>query len=179
MVGMRSKIVLLFILGILFCGTLYILTEVCGAKRAVISIADFQYELVSRKVIGNIETRTFKFSVVLHNSGDKLSDNITVRFEEIELGGFIELGSNFSLKPNESKTLVYEKWPTALTGDLLINISFGPMSPDIQPNSYNSGCRTFILATTDGNDTPSTPGFEITVFLFSIVLILFSKKKKK
>lgn len=176
---MKSKKLLILILG-LMCLTF--LSQICSAQQADVTITDVSVQLLkTRAPVGNTVIHEYKIIAVLHNSGDAQSVSITVKFKEPQPG----LGGNYTLQPesyilnaSETKTFVFENWPTPLAGDVPINVSFGPTSSNILPNSYNSGYSVYTLAI-GSKKTTSTPGFEVAFLLLGIVVLLLSRKMKK
>jgi hypothetical protein len=172
---MKFRIIYFLVIGALLLGIYLMVTTISTAEQADISIIDFQYELISQKTIGTTEIRTFKLSVTLHNSGDNISDNITVKFRDVELQTNITFSpESTTLESGESKTFIHEEWPTAYQGDVPINISYVPSLPHVPQESYNSGYQVFTIPG-DAGGTQATPSFEAALVLLSIALLLSRK----
>lgn len=180
---MNSKRILLLILGIICLSFLAILGPICCAQQAAVSITNVNVQLIRTRTAGNREIHVYNITAVLRNSGDVKSDEISVKFYDPEYNSTttppMKLSPpNASLMPGETKTFALSNWPTTLTGDVLINISFGPTSPTILPNSHNSGYYVYTL-TIGQKKTTSTPGFEIPFIFVALALFLLSRKIKK
>jgi len=83
------------------------------------------------------------------------------------------------LNPDENKTFILQNWPTPLSGDIPINISFGPSSPDILPTDENHGYYVYTLSINGEKKTTSTPGFEIAFILVAIMVLVMGRRIKK
>jgi hypothetical protein len=176
---MKSNVMLCMIILVVSLSFLIIFIPVCSAQ-ATISIKDISVELLkTRPPVGQRIIREYKISVVLCNTGDTNSTNISVKFLEPEPGltGNLTLQPlSYSLQPNEEKTFVFENWPTTLTGDVLLNISFGPSSPFVLSDSTNSGFYIYTLSIENGNTTNSTPGFQVFIVLVALFVFLLKKR---
>ncbi|MBE3140391.1 MAG: hypothetical protein IMZ53_07400 [Thermoplasmata archaeon] len=86
---------------------------------------------------------------------------------------------SYSLMPNETKTFVFGNWPTPLSGDIPINISFGPASHNILVTPENSGYYVYTLSINGDKKTTSTPGFEIACILVAIMVLVMGRRIKK
>lgn len=179
---MNSKRMLLLILGLACLSVTTLLGPICGAQQAAVSITNVNVQLIDTRTAGNREIHVYNISAVLHNSGDAKSDEISVIFYDPEFNSTTTppmklLPLNATLMPGETKTFALSNWPTPLTGDVLINISFGPTSPTILPNSHNSGYYVYTL-TIGQKKTTSTPGFETPFIFVAIALLLLGRKIK-
>jgi hypothetical protein len=85
---------------------------------------------------------------------------------------------SYSLAPNEEKTFIFENWPTSLTGNVLLNITFKPTSPNVLETEYNH--RSYIYTLQIGTETPktSTPGFECLFVVIAIIAFLYIKQRR-
>jgi hypothetical protein len=182
---MTSKILFGVTLGILCIGLPTILSSICSAQQANVSIVDFTSEVVRQEQIAGKEARTFRFILVIRNSGNETSPDLVAKFADPEVGGnlsfFTTSGghvSSFSLMPGESKALYASDWPTMLQDVISINVSFSPTNPQTPYTLYNSGYKVYTLP---GVTKPksSTPGFEIVFVLVAISVLLLSRKIKK
>jgi len=168
-----NRFILLITLSLLFFGTTQNFSDdsICNAQNdhAVISISDFSYELKNREKTGKTVISRFIIYVELHNSGNKKSEDITVKIEDKD--GFI-LKRNGSLLPGEYKTFAFDEWGTLGTGDQIINVSFAPTNLSIPMTSYNSGSQSFTIHVGEEENNNSTPGFNTPTILISILIIL-------
>jgi len=112
-----------------------------------------------------------------------ISDNINVYFYDPEFNKTtppITLNPfNVSLDPNENVTFMLENWPTPLSGDIPINISFGPSSPNVIETTNNHGHYVYTLHIGNTENTTSTPGFEIVVIFCALLVFLIWRYRKK
>jgi len=182
---MKSKRTFILIMLFISISFLMLLGPVCIAQHAVVSIKDVNVQLLkTRSLAGGTIIREYKISAILQNSGDIPSVNITVKFKEPEPGisGNLTMQPvEYSLEPNEEKTFVFENWPTTLSGQIPLNISFGPSSPTVLLTSDNSNFSLYTLQIeNDNNNKPtSTPGFEVLIVLVAILALLLKKQIKK
>jgi hypothetical protein len=182
---MKSKRTSFLIVLFLSLGFIMLLGPVCTAQQGTISIKNVSVQLVeTREPVGNRVVHVYNIIAVLHNSGDVKSDEITVYFYDPEFNKTttppMKLSPlNTSLNPNENKTFILANWPTPLSGDIPINISFGLSSPKILPTSENSGYYVYTLSINGEKKTTSTPGFEIACILVAIMILVMCRRIKK
>jgi hypothetical protein len=171
---------ILFFVNLIF---VLFLNSVCNAQQTGIVIEDVSVQLVeTRPPVGETIIREYKITALLRNTGDIESTNITVKLKEPQPGINASLAmqpESYPLKPNEEKTFVFENWPTSLSGDVLLNISFRPTSPNVLETSENSGFYVYTLHIGNSNTTTSTPGFEVLIVLLAILSLLLIKQIKK
>jgi len=179
---MKSKRTLFLIMLFVSLSFIMLLGPVCTAQHATISIKNVNVQLIeTRPPVGETTIREYKIIVMLHNTGDTQSVNITVKFKEPQPGigaNFTMQPESYSLMPNETKTFVFENWPTPLSGDIPINISFGPSSPNIIKTEENSGSYIYTLSINGDKKTTSTPGFEIACVLVAILVLVIGRRIK-
>ncbi len=180
--NMKSKRTLFLIMLFVSLSFIMLLGPVCTAQHATISIKNVNVQLIeTRPPVGETTIREYKIIVMLHNTGDTQSVNITVKFKEPQPGigaNFTMQPESYSLMPNETKTFVFENWPTPLSGDIPINISFGPSSPNIIKTEENSGSYIYTLSINGDKKTTSTPGFEIACVLVAILVLVIGRRIK-
>jgi len=180
---MKVKTILIYILLFFSLSSFLFLSPFCSANQAGISIKDIAVQLVqTRPPIGTTIIREYRITAILYNTGDTNSVNITVKLKDPQPGlnaTLIFQPEGYSLKPNEEKTFVFENWPTSLSGDVPLNISFRPTSPNVLETSYNSNFSVYTLQIGDSKTTTSTPGFEVLVVLIAILAFLVTKQIKK
>ncbi len=180
---MKSKRTLFLILLIIGFSFIMLLGPICNAQHATVSIENVNVKLIeTRPPVGGTTIREYKIIAILYNSGDTQSVNITVKFKEPQPGidGNLTMQpASYSLMPNETKTFVFENWPTPLSGDIPINISFGPSSPTDIKTEDNSGYYVYTLSVNGEKKTTSTPGFEIACILVAIVVLVMGRRIKK
>jgi len=136
----------------------------------------------TRPPVGTTTIREYRITAIVHNTGDTNSVNITVRLKDPQPGlnaSLIFQPADYSLKPNEEKTFVFENWPTSLSGDIPLNISFQPSSPNVLVTPFNSDSYIYTLRIGNGTTKPSTPGFEVLIVLLAILALLFTKQIRK
>ena len=165
----------------LACFGVVLLGPVCLAESAI-SITNVTVELTKvRPPVGGSVIREYNITAILRNTGDTKSTNITVMFKEPQSGISGNLTfqpESYSLQPNEEKTFVFANWPTRLSGEILLNISFKPTSPKELITTHNSGYYHYTLQIGDGKSTTSTPGFELFIVVMAFVSILCANKVK-
>jgi hypothetical protein len=180
---MKSKRTLFLVMLFVSLSFIMLLGPVCTAQHATVSIKNVNVQLIeTRPPVGGTTIREYKISVILLNSGDIQSVNITVKFKEPQpgIGGNLTMQpASYSLMPNETKTFVFENWPTPLSGDIPINISFGPSSPNVLVTQENSGYYVYTLSINGDKKTTSTPGFEIACILVAIMVLVMGRRIKK
>lgn len=177
---MTSKIVF-FMMGILVgLGFISILGPVCTAQ-AHLSIKDVSVELIKiRPPVGEMTIREYRICVILCNTGDTISPAISVQFQDPEGSGNLTMQPlSYSLESDEEKAFILESWPTILSGDVPLNISFRPTSPYISQDSTNSGYYIYILSIGNNKTTTSTPGFETVIVFIALFFFLLKKQIKK
>ena len=182
---MKPKRTLFLIMLCVSLSFIMVLGPVCTAQHATVLIKNVSVQLVeTREPIGNRVIRVYNIIAVLHNSGDDKSDEITVNFYDPEFNKTttspLKLTPfNASLNPDENKTFILQNWPTPLSGDIPINISFGPSSPNILVTPENSGYYIYTLSINGEKKTTSTPGFEIAFILVAIMVLVMGRRIKK
>jgi tetrahydromethanopterin S-methyltransferase subunit F len=169
--------------GVLFIFLLCIFLPACTASSSKLSIKNVSVQLVeTRDIAGNRTIHVYNIFAILYNSGDMISEEINVYFYDPEFNKTtppLTLNPlNVSLDPNENMTFVLENWPTPLSGDIPINISFGPSSPNVLETDKNHGHYIYTLHIGNSNTTTSTPGFEIGI-VFCAILVLFVWRNRK
>lgn len=157
---------------------------VTSAPQSQVSITNVNAILLESRTVGNREIRTYKIIALLHNSGSTPSERFSVKFRDPEFNATITppiilSPSNISLQPGESKMFNLSEWPTPLTGDVVLNISFSPTSVNVPVNQYNSGYYLYTLHIGPSGKKTSTPGFEVAVLLIAIAVFVFLKKRNK
>jgi hypothetical protein len=180
---MKSKRTLFLILLIIGLSFIMLLGPVCTARQATVTIRNVNVQLIeTRPPVGGTTIREYKIIAILYNSGDIQSVNISVKFKEPQsgIGGNLTMQpASYSLMPNETKTFVFENWPTPLSGDIPINISFCPSSPTDIKTEDNSGYYVYTLSINGEKKTTSTPGFEIACILVAIMVLVMGRRIKK
>lgn len=180
---MKIKVVLIFVLLVITLGFFLAVTPVSVGQQANVSIKDVDVQLTqTRPPVGVITIREYRITAIVQNTGDTDSVNITVKLRDPEPGLNATLTfqpPSYSLKPNEEKTFVVDNWPTSLSGNIPLNITFQPSSPNVLLNTYNSGSFTYTLHINDTNAKTSTPGFEILIVLLAILTFLVIKKIRR
>jgi hypothetical protein len=180
---MKSKTMLIYILLFVNLSSFLLLGSFCSANQTHVSIKDVTVQLLqTRPPIGTTTIREYRITAILHNTGDTKSVNITVKLKDPQPGlnaTLIFKPEDYSLKPNEEKTFVFENWPTSLSGDIPLNISFQPSSPNVLLTEDNSGSYIYTLHNGGNTTKTSTPGFEVLGVLIAILALLFTKQIRK
>lgn len=174
---MKSKIFLLMLISILFFGVFSgVLTEICNAEGRDynISIEDTTYEVIKIDDSKATVVVYYKISIVLHNSGNKISDDITLEMNDA-FGVYLRNGT---ILPGGSREFVFDDWPLMGLGEHLIDISFYPTDLNIPREEYNSGSTSLVLSADSKGDDKSTPGFEIILVITAIIVITFLGRKR-
>ncbi|MCJ7697920.1 MAG: hypothetical protein MUO73_06280, partial [Thermoplasmata archaeon] len=113
---MKSKRTLFLAMLFVSLSFIMLLGPICTAQQATVSIKNVNVQLIeTRPPVGGTTIREYKISVILLNSGDIQSVNITVKFKEPQpgIGGNLTMQpESYSLMPNETKTFVFGNWPT-------------------------------------------------------------------
>jgi hypothetical protein len=182
--NLKNVLILTICLGC-FCIPV-LLSNVCTAQEATISIVDFRSTLISQTTVGARQNRVYSFVLFLHNNGSVASEDLHARFSDPELIGanltFFTTAdgniSNFTINPGETKAVYYTEWPTMVQGGFSINVSYGPTSPQSVLTPFNSGYHIYTIAG-DTATKKSTPGFEIAFVLLAIVVLLSGRIRKK
>lgn len=180
---MTFRKLLVSIIGFGYLSFLIVLGPVSNAASAKLTITNVSVQLVeTRNLAGNRTIHVYDIIAVIHNSGDMISDKIDVYFRDPEFNITTPLRLdpyNVSVDPDENMTFILHDWPTPLIGDLPINISFSPSSPNVVETSNNHGYYLYTLHIGDNTTTTSTPGFEVVYSLGAIVALLMLKKRRK
>ncbi len=182
---MKSKRELYFIIGIFCFSLLIFFWPVCHAQQASLSIKNVSVQLVeTRESVGNRTIRVYNILAVIHNSGTVKSDEITVYFYDPEYNKTTTPPIKLtplaaSVSPNENITFILQNWPTLLTGEVPINISFRPSSPNVVETPYNHGSYVYMLQIGNAQKSSSTPGFEVAIVLVALIFFLIKKQIKK
>jgi hypothetical protein len=182
---MRLKRSLWVVKALICISLLTILLPIGTAQQAELVI-DVSVQLVeTREPIGNRVVHVYNITAILHNSGDVKSDEITVYFydpgyNKTTIPPMKLTPSNASLAPGESMTFVLLDWPTTLSGNIPINISFRPTSTSVLlKEGENFGYYVYMLSINNAKKTTSTPGFEIACVLIAILVLVTGRRIKK
>ena len=128
---------------------------------------------------GQVIGKTFQINVTLHNSGNLMSDELTVNLSDEE--GFTLTRDKIYLDQGDTKIISFTWSTTTLNRNQQIKVLFFPSDLNVSWNEFNSGSTTFTIKVTDSGGLPaaSTPGFEIIVFLSAVTILIFLLKKKR
>ncbi len=176
-----KKCTLIICLAILLCFVFILFSENTEAKeyRSEVSFAkDPSYKLNKKlERDGKIVGWTYEIYIYFINEGNLQSDNLIVNITDEE--GFT-LKNSFRLDPGESKTITFI-WSTMSEKDQDIFIKYFPEDPGKIHTKYNSGETTMkmIIEKEDTISAVSTPGFEIIIFIISVILTFYLTKRKK
>ena len=174
---MKSKFLIFgIIITLLFIN---ILTNTCiaGNDEYTITIKDKSAEYIKTKTIGGNTFEYYNISITLHNSGNIISDNITVELADEDK--LQNLTKEYSIKPGEDKTYTFSDHPLMGSGEHTLYINYYATDMD-KRNAGNTGSTTFIINEKSNNDNDKgIPGFELVFLITSIILIFLINKKKK
>jgi hypothetical protein len=180
---MKLKTMLIYVMLFVSVSSLLFLSPFCSASQTEVSIKDVTVQLIqTRPPIGTTTIREYRIAAILYNTGDTQSVNITVKLKDPQPGlnaTLIFQPEGYSLKPNEEKTFIFENWPTSLSGDIPLDISFQPSSPNVLLTEHNSGSYIYTLHIGGNTKKTSTPGFEVLVVLMAILAVLFIQQERK
>ncbi|HEC81148.1 MAG TPA: hypothetical protein ENI42_01810 [Thermoplasmatales archaeon] len=166
---MRCKMIILALIILLYFQTAQAYEE--------LSIVKVDHHLINSRQTGDWTIRTFLINITLTNKGDETSEDTTVSIEDNE--GFI-LHKNTTFNPGETKVISFE-WTTKNPAQQVINISYEPTNKNIPRTSYNSGKTTLTIEALQGYEEKgkNTPGFEFTLLIATVLLVLVYKYKRR
>ena len=120
---------------------------------------------------------TYEIIFTLKNTGRIMSEETIVNLTDEE--GFA-LVRTIHLDSGESEEIILT-WSTLSERDQMLTVNYFPKNFDTVWNEYNSGSKTFkiIIGDEDSLAAASTPGFELIIFLASILICSILLKKKK
>ncbi|UCF12584.1 MAG: hypothetical protein JSW06_11225 [Thermoplasmatales archaeon] len=179
---MKLKILQPISIGILLLGFFsIILFEECdaGDENHEISIENKSYEVVKTEKLGTQTVTYFKISIILHNSDNIISEDITVTIWDENDGH--QTHRNGTIPPGKSLPFVFGEsndWMVVGLGEHNVNIIFSHTN-ESRKTQYNSGSSTLVIRTNDAISDNSSPGFEIILVVISIVALMFFKRKNK
>ena len=170
---MKLNVLMLIMLGILsIVFSTGNLIEVSNAESDYsISISDTSYEFVKTREAGGSTWVYYNISIVLHNSGSMISDDITL---EIVGDDEIPLYDNDTIAAGGYRVFTFENFFFHGLGDHQVNISFFPTEITIQRTPDNFGNASFIIPY--GGEEESTPGFEFVALLVASFLVFLRRR---
>ena len=180
---MKLKAILIGML--LFVNLIFFLfvNPICIAKEAHIVFKDVTVQLTqTRPPVGTTTIREYRITAILQNTGDSDSVNITVKLSDPQPGlnaTLIFKPETYSFSPNEEKTFVFENWPTSLSGDVPLNISFQPTAPNVLETQQNTGFYVYTLHVGNSDTKTSTPGFEVMIVFLATLILLLRRKRRR
>ncbi len=155
----------------------------CVAKEAHLVFKDITVQLTQTRLpVGTTTIREYRITAILQNTGDTDSVNITVKLSDPQPGlnaTLIFKPETYSFSPNEEKTFVFENWPTSLSGDVPLNISFRPTEPNVLETQQNTGFYVYTLHIGNSDTKTSTPGFEVMIVFLATLILLLRRKRKR
>ena len=173
---MKSKLILTLIIGFLCFGLFFcIFVDTIVAQDYQISIVDKSYNIHKIREIQDQTFIYYNISITLRNSGNSISDDITVRIMD-EDGNYTRNGT---IMPDESKTFLFDDHPLLGMTDHTIFIYFYPTDKPDSLDDYHHGEDVLILKYGGDAEDGNTPGFE-AVFLFVVIVgyVVIRKYKK-
>ena len=161
-----------FVYLILFSGS--VLVPSVTAEPADVSMPDISYYCYKNE--SNPPKFYYYINVSLHNSGGEPSIPMDVMI--IEDGHVIcpYRCQNVSIDIHENKIFTFD-WCTPLASKS-IEITYAPSNPETLKNEYNSGSQSIIMEAEESNQEESTPGFELTIIIVSIVTLCIIFRKR-
>jgi hypothetical protein len=169
---------------VLYITCFVLLCSVCTAQEAKISVKNVTVQLLeTRAPVGTRVVHVYTIIAILSNTGDIKSDEISVFFHDPEFNTTttppLRLSPfNISIGPHENQTFILQNWPTPLTGDVPINISYTPSAPTVVETIDNSGYYVYTLHIGGSTSTKSTPGFEVLIVFIALFILLLRKQLK-
>lgn len=139
----------------------------------IISIDNMSYTVLDTKNIGGRTWVSYNISIVLYNSGNLKSDEITVKIYD----NLDNLSESKVINPGEYK--IYYFLTNLVSGEHDLEIDYYPKLVD-KRNEYNTGSSTFkigAVASKENDDDNPIPGFEISLFIVIILFLILRKKK--
>jgi hypothetical protein len=172
-----SKIIGLIIIFLTFSTHLGMVINLSSAEdeNYNISIADMTYTFVKTEGIRGREFDYYNVVITLTNSGNVVSDDITV--EIIGEDGLPEK-RNQIIPANGENNYIFSNFYLEKSPEHKINVSYYPSGLTVhERNEYNSGIDSFIISTAS-NNSESTPGFELLLFLIAFLVYLVIRKRR-
>jgi len=180
--GIKHKVFIGVITILIISSFFGITTEnICAQEnRSKVSFLGEPTYTLTNKITKNNEVigRTYLIEIRLQNQGDERSENLLVNITDEE--GFT-LDKEIYIDPGEVKTVSFT-WSTLLNRDQIISASFFPSDLNTGWNHYNSGSKTFTIKMDDTQDSltaTNTPGFELTIVAFAVILLIFIYRKRQ
>jgi len=140
-----------------------------------LSITEKDYDFIKKE---DIKGRTFEYyniKIVITNSENSISDDITV---EIEGEDGLSETLNYTIPAQGSREFLFSNFFIEGEKQHQINISYYPTSKSVhERNEDNSGFSTIIIKLSTGSNE-STPGFELILMIFSIIIYFIFRKNK-
>jgi len=156
-----------------FAGPIF--TPSATAAPAHLSVLDISYYCYKNE--SNPPKFYYYINVSLHNSGDELSIPIDVMIIEDDHVICPYHCQNVSIDIHENKIFTFD-WCTPLASKS-IEIVYAPSDPETLKNEYNSGSQSIIMEVEESNQEESTPGFEFTIVIASIVTLYIIFRKSR
>jgi hypothetical protein len=180
---MNSSRFVCLLVGFLCLIILPIAGSAINVQHTGVQIKNVSVQLVgTRPPVGNKEIHVYDIVVVMYNNDSAQSDEISVFLQDPEFNNTAQLKltpTNATLNPLETRTFVLENWPTPLSGNIPLNISYKPTSAQVLSTEKNSGYYVYMLKISSANKTSSTPGFECLLMLFALAFFVIYTKIKK
>jgi len=144
------------------------------AEQAHLSVFDISYYCYKNE--SNPPKFYYYINVSLDNSGDEQSIPTDVMI--MEDGHVIcpDDCQSVSIDMHERRTFTFD-WCTPLASKA-IEIAYAPSDPETPKNEYNSGSQSIIMEAEESNQEESTPGFELTIIVVSIVILYITFRKQ-
>jgi len=168
---MKSKFLLSTL--IFICLFLTIFFNNCKAENENynIFIKDTSTDFVKSIDIGGTTYEYYDIRITLHNSGDVISDNITVKLQD-ELDNYTQ---NKKVNPGEDETFTFTNHPLPGEDQHTLYVSYYATDLD-KRGGHNTGSTTITTDYSDNENNDSIPGFGIITLLWVILLLFITKK---
>ncbi len=135
-----------------------------------------KYNFLKKEQIGNQIIMYYDIFITLKNSGNSISDDITL--DVIDDGGYPFI-QNHTFSSGEEKTFIMDDWIFEGEGTHNLTISFYPTNQSLT-NSNNSGSMMlYIYENNQQQNNSSTPGFEALLIFVAIIFLAIPTKFKK
>ena len=172
---MRISTIFGLIIILTFSTQLVMVNNVCSVEdeNYNISIVNMTYIFVKTEEIRGREFDYYNVVITLRNSGKVDADDITV--EIVGEDGLPEK-RNQTIPANEENNYIFSDFYLEKSPEHKINVSYYPSNLTVhERNEYNSGIDSFIINTSN-NNSESTSGFELILFLIAFFVYFVIRK---
>ncbi len=170
----RTHVILCFTMLLMLTCSILFCTVAAEDKFYSVSIFDKKYSI--SKIIEHPggDIIYLNISIMLKNSGNIRSDNITVQLTDEDN---VVVRRNGTIDPGQTKTFLFTDYPVIGRKEHAINISYYPTFDRVKRTSDNQGTDVVLLF--QNKDASSTPGFEVHVLILSLLIFMYRARKKQ